>query len=332
MGLTPSCDTVQSFYISNAEDIQEWPDVCFGFGEYVAVWTDLRNSVDRLITAARVTPQWVVLDTGIVVGPNSVYQITPAIAFDGSRFLVAWQNLAMPFGIYCRFLGDDGQPQDSVLTVTSAVSAANPRIVFDGSKYLIVWQEYTTTNHIVGQFVSPSGVLLGDTIVITSGAVNHVSPAVCYDGDNFLVVWSQNQIWGQFLTDAGSPIGAALPISTTANDQVDPDVLFGGGKFLTIWSEFRTDYDIYGNLDAEVGVGEWQVGLHEPEDIHTDRTIFTDIVRLIGAERKDVSVFNVLGERVDVVRHGMWDARMHPPGIYFISCREGSACRVVKVK
>jgi hypothetical protein len=312
--------------------MQEWPDVCFGLGGYVAVWTDLRNSVDRFITAARVTPQWVVLDTGIVVGPNSAYQITPVIAFDGSRFLVAWQNLAAPFGIYCRFLDDGGQPLDSVLTITSAVSAVNPRIAFGGSNYLIVWQEYTTTNHIVGRFASPGGVLLGDTIVITSGGANHVSPAVCYDGNKYLVAWSQNQIWGQFLSDAGSLIGAALPISTTMNDQVDPDVFPGGGKFLAIWSEFRNDYDIYGNLDAQVGVHDWGNDLSVPEGIYPDKTIFTDIVTLVNAQGKFVSVYNVMGERVDIVQHGVWNARAHPPGIYFLTWRDGSACRVVKVK
>jgi hypothetical protein len=312
--------------------MQEWPDVCFGLGNYVAVWTDLRNSVERIITTARVTPQWIVLDTGIVVGANSAYQITPVIAFDNSRFLVAWQNLASPFGIYCRFLGGDGQPQDSVMTISSAVTAANPRIIFGGSKYLIVWQEYTTTNHIVGRFVSPDGVLLGDEIVITSGTANHVSPAVCYDGNKYLVVWSENQIWGQFLTDEGSSIGAALPISTVMNDQVDPDVIFGGGKFLTIWSEFRTDYDIYGNLDAQIGVCESNDDASLPENVHPDRTVFTDVVKLVGGHGANVSVFNVLGERVDIVSHGIWDARSHPPGIYFLSWEDGYACRVVRVK
>lgn len=332
MGLTPSCDTLQTFYISNAEDMQEWPDICYGLGNYVAVWTDLRNSVDRFITAARVTPQWAVLDTGIVVGPNAGYQVTPVIAFDGSRFLVAWQNLAAPFGIYCRFLGNDGQPVDSLLTITAAVSASNPRIVFGGSKYLIVWQEYTTINHIVGQFVSPSGILLGDTIVFTSGGANHVSPAVCHNGNCYLVAWSQNQIWGQFLSDTGNPIGAAFPISTAMNDQADPDVFHGSGKFLAIWSEFRTDYDIYGNLDAQVGVHERGDDPCTPREIYPDQTLFTDILTLVGAQEKTVSVYNVLGERVDIVYHGVWDAQRHPPGIYFLSWTDGSACRVVKVK
>lgn len=323
---------MSSFYISNADNVQELPDVIYGAGSYVAVWTDFRSSVDRHIFAARITPQWVVLDTGIVVAPNSNYQITPVIAFDGNRFLVVWQSLAAPFGIHCRFLNDQGQPQDTVLTISSTVSAMNPRIVFGNSKYLIVWQEYTTTNQILGQFVSADGSLLGDEFWITSGTANHVTPSVCYDGNNYLVVWSQVQIWGQFLTNAGIPIGTAFPVSAAISDQADPDVFFGGNRYLAVWSDFQGDYDIYGNLDA-------QIGIHGADDdptvsglIHPDKTVFTDFVTMLGLEGKEFVVFNVLGERVDIVRNGTWDARSHPSGIYFLSWGQGTACRVVKVR
>ena len=332
MGLTPLCDTIQTFYVSNAENIQELPDVCYGSSNYVTVWTDLRNGVDRLIRAARITPQWAVLDTGIVVAQNSSYQITPVVAFDGSRSLVVWQNLAAPMGIYCRFLDSNGQPDDSVITVSSAINSSNPRVVFGGSQYLVVWQEYTVTSQIAGRFVSPSGVLVGDEISITSGTANHVSPGVCFDGDKYLVVWSQNQIWGQFLSSAGSPIGMAFPVSVVANDQADPDVFFGEGNFLAIWSEFRTDYDIYGNLDAQVGVSGSNNGVSMAGHVHPDRTIFTDVVKLVGMYQGSVTVFNVLGEKVDILRRGVWDARSHPPGIYFLSCENGYAHTVIKVR
>ena len=332
MGLTPSCDTIGSFYISNAENIQELPDVSYGSGNYVAVWTDFRNSVDRHIFAARVTPQWVVLDTGIVVAPNSNYQITPVIAFDGNRFLVVWQSLAAPFGVYCRFLNAQGQPEDTVLTISSAVTAMNPRILFADAKYLIVWQEYTTTNHILGQFIAPDGILLGDEFSVTSGTANHVTPGVCHGGDCYLVVWSQSQIWGQFLTNVGIPIGTAFPVSAAMSDQADPDVFFGGNRFLVVWSDLQDDYDIYGTLDAQIGIRESNDDRRVSKLIHPDRTIFTDYVTLLGWQGSEFVVFNALGEQVDIVHNSTWDARSHPSGIYFLSWEPGSVCRVVKVR
>ena len=332
MGLTPACDTINTFNISIAENMQELPDVCYGISTYVAVWTDLRNSVDRLITAARITPQWAVLDTGIVVGPNSTYQITPVIAYDGSRFLVAWQSLAAPFGTYCRFVGSDCQPQDSVMTISSSVNASNPRIVFGGSKYLIVWQEYTTNNQIKGQFVSTDGVLLGDEIVITSGTQNHVSPAVCYDGGKYLVIWSQNQIWGQFLNDAGGPIGAAFPISTVMNEQADPAVFFGGDKFLAVWSELRTDYDIYGNLDAQVGVEELVHDITPMPRVYAEGAVFVDQLNITGARGKNAVVFDIHGRKVAETESGVWHAGSFPAGVYFIQVVDERIFKTVKVK
>ena len=210
MGLTPSCDTILTFNISNAANIQELPDVCYGSGNYAVVWTDLRDGTNRIVRVTRVTPQWAVMDTGNVVCSDSYYQITPVIAFDGTRYLAVWQDLVYPFGIQCRFIGQDGLPQDSVVTLSSASSATNPRICHDGVNYLVVWQEYTTTNHIIGRFISPAGSLIGDAIMITSGPENHVSPALCHDGDRFLVTWSETQIHGQFLSSTGSLIGAAF--------------------------------------------------------------------------------------------------------------------------
>ena len=332
MGLTPSCDTIQTFDVSNAENIQELPDVCYGLNNYLVVWTDLRNGIDRVIRAARVTPEWSVLDTGIVVAPNSTYQVIPVVAFDGSRFLVVWQNLAAPFGIHCRFLSGDAQPEDSVITISSAVNAANPRIVFGGLQYLIVWQEYEMTNQIIGRFISPDGALSGDEFLITSGTANHVSPAVCFDGTRYLVAWSQTQIWGQFLSQDGSLIGTAFPISLATNEQADPDVFFGGDKFLTAWSEFRTDYDIYANLDAQVGVSDTDNDMDMAGHLHPQGTIFKDRVRLTGGHCGNVSIYDILGEKVDVVSRGIWDARSHACGVYFLSCDDGCVFTVIKVR
>ena len=332
MGLTPSCDTQQTFYISNAENIQEWPDVCYGYGNYLVVWTDLRNGVDRLIRAARVTPQWAVLDTGNIVGSNADYQITPVIAFDGVRFLVVWQNLENPYGIHCRFLGSDALPQDSIMTISSSVTATNPRIVYGNSRFLIVWQEFDLTNNIVGRFVSPSGGLLGDPFAITSGSANHVSPGLCYDGYRFLVVWSQNTVYGQFVSDTGNLIGSAFPVSSSTNEQVDPDVYHGSDEYLVIWSEFRTDYDVYGNMDVLVHVRESIRDIKLDRRIYPDKTVFIERVNIIGGFDRLISVFDIYGNKVAEARNGSWEADKVPAGVYFLSVDNGCVFKLVKVK
>lgn len=332
MGLTPSCDTVQTFYVSNAPNIQEVPDVCFGLGNYVVVWTDFRNGIDRIVRAARVTPQWAVLDTGNIVLANADYQVTPVIAFDGTRYLIAWQNLAYPFGIHCRFLGTDCLPQGPGIAISMATTATNPRIVHNGSNYLIVWQEYTTTNNIIGQFVSPGGTLIGDTIVITSGPLNHVSPTVACDGNRFLVVWSQDQIWGQFISYVGAPIGTPFQISNTMQEQVDPDLFYGDDRFLAVWSEFRTDYDVYGNIDVQSAMMESNGVEVSVRDVYPDKTIFTDRVRVVGGRGKALSIFDVLGKKVAESEDGVWEAHLSPAGVYFLSVDHEYVFRVIKVK
>jgi uncharacterized protein YheU (UPF0270 family) len=332
VGLTPLCDTIQTFYVSNAPNIQEVPDVCFGLGNYVVVWTDFRNGVDRMVRAARVTPQWAVLDTGNIVLASADYQVTPVIAFDGARYLIAWQNLAYPFGIHCRFVGTDCLPQGPGIAVSEAATATNPRIVYNGLNYLVVWQEYTTTNNIIGQFVSHNGTLIGDTIVITSGPVNHVSPAAVDDGNRFLVVWSQDQIWGQFISYSGVLIGTPFQISNTTHEQVDPDVFFGNNRFLAVWSEFRTDYDVYGNIDVQSAMMESKEGIVSGRDVYPDKTIFSDRVRVVGSRDRTVFIFDVLGKKVAESEDGVWEAHLAPAGVYFLSVDHEYVFRVIKVK
>jgi hypothetical protein len=81
---------------------QREPAIAFGGGNFLVVWHDHRNNFSSTgidVYGARVTPTGTVLDpTGILVSGAASSQEHPAIAFDGSNFLVVWHDLRNNLG------------------------------------------------------------------------------------------------------------------------------------------------------------------------------------------------------------------------------------------
>jgi hypothetical protein len=84
--------------ISTAKHDQAHPSVAFDGTDYLVVWTDDRSKVGDSfersdVYGARVTEAGVVLDrAGIPISTARSYQGGPIVAFDGSNFLVVWDD------------------------------------------------------------------------------------------------------------------------------------------------------------------------------------------------------------------------------------------------
>jgi hypothetical protein len=79
------------FVICETQGVQMEPVIGFDGVNHLVVWTDAAGAFTRLY-GARVTQTGVVLDTGGVrLLSESDLQAHPALAFDGSNFLVTWQ-------------------------------------------------------------------------------------------------------------------------------------------------------------------------------------------------------------------------------------------------
>lgn len=267
MRVTPDCDTVNSFPICNLADSQFGPDIVFTGENYLTVWSDRRfTGTHWWITAARVTRDGVVLDTGHVVGDRgNTSEYYPSIAFDGARSLVVWyHSLHQPWGIYGRFLDAAARGEDSVFTIarTRTHFYNRPRIAFGDSAYFVTWADFREGAEdfdVRGRLVAPDGRLLGEERLIATGPADQRRPHVSWDGREYLVVWSEGGvIVGRRVGSDGVPLGAAFAVSdTTGNDRRHPAAFAGRGGRLVVWTERRgVETDIYGRLVPAPGVAE----------------------------------------------------------------------------
>jgi hypothetical protein len=247
----------------------EWyPALAFDGTNFLVVWEDLRNGAD--IYGTRVTPGGVVLDpAGIAISVAANYQVVPAVAFDGTNFLVVWQDWrsGSEYDIYGARLSQAGSVLDpSGIAISIAANGQYvPAVAFDGTNFLVVWQDYRSGGEhaIYGARVSQAGIVLDPSgIAISIVASSQLSPAVASDGTNFLVVWMDGRsgyaaIYGARVNQSGIVLDpSGIAISIVASSQLSPAVAFDGTNFLVVWFDYRSGSytDIYGARLSQAGV------------------------------------------------------------------------------
>ncbi len=229
-----------------------WPASAYDGSNYFVVWTDTRNDSDD-IYGARVGPDGTVLDPqGIPISTAPHWQDCPAVAFDGTNYLVTWTDFRSNTG-YADIYGARVSPAGAVLDPqgipisTAAHGQYGSAVAFDGTNYLVVWGDGRSGyDDIYAARVSPNGEVLDPGGIPIMTAVNYQhDPAVVFDGTNYFVVWQHYRtggtyydIYGARVTPGGTVLDPqGIPIRTAAGSEEVPALAFDGTNFLVVWQE-----------------------------------------------------------------------------------------------
>jgi hypothetical protein len=195
-----------------------------------------------------------------IFSPSTATQVVPAIASNGTNYLVAWENSfgrQAGTGVLGSRVGADG----NILDVTGIAINLNPpigvetfslenstvRAASDGHDYLVVWQETRlASNTIASARVSGSGTLLDtNRIVVRQGPSSVLRPAVAGNTNGYLVAWQDarngtNDIYGARISSSGALLDTNnIPISRVVNAQTLPSVAAGIDNYLVVWQDAR---------------------------------------------------------------------------------------------
>jgi hypothetical protein len=260
---------------------QDNPTVASNGINYMVVWDYYNMAGNYDLFGARVTSAGQVLDTlGIEINNQVDYMARyPKIAFDGTNYLVVWEDERTSDIYGCRVTpgGAVLDPYGFVISSANNLQSA-PTLAFDGTNYLVVWQDYRNTNgwlsdtaDIYGSRVTPAGAVLDPSgIAICVSPAAKTSPKVAFDGTNYVVVWeyftpdSTYDLCGARISTVGQVISTFTVVSQ-GGDQTEPSLVQGnGGQILTTYTGWTPQISghsthttrIWGKLYPFAGVGE----------------------------------------------------------------------------
>ena len=250
--------------ISSALNGQKDAAVAFDGTNYFVVWTDERNGGRTAVFGTRVSQAGAVLDpNGVKLSPtlSSAYMSRPAIAFDGTNFLVVWEHQADYFALpdlQGSLVSKAGVPQGSTLIVSNAANAqAFASLAFDGTNYLAVWEDNRSGKHTYAARISTTGSVLDPSgIRVDSGTHGEYTPRVVFDGTSFFAVWEDDRnaattgrdVYGARISPAGTVLDpSGLALIQAAGNQVRPALVRTGTGLLLGWQEARKESttDVY---------------------------------------------------------------------------------------
>ncbi|WP_146209752.1 hypothetical protein [Vitiosangium sp. GDMCC 1.1324] len=249
--------------LSTSASNTDTPAVAHDGTNFLVVWTDYSRPNSSNIYGARVSSTGMVLDASdIAVSRSANGQYNPAVAHDGTNFLVVWRDTRSGIStIYGARVDETGTEvlDTSGIPIAIGNNKYSPKVVYGGTDFLVVWSEYrgSTSSDIYGARVSIDGTVLDTSgIPISTTTNDQYNPVAAYDGTNFLVVWTDYRsgtstsydIYGARVSSAGTVLDTSgIPISAATNDQYYPVVTFNG-SFLVAWQDYRSgsNPDIYG--------------------------------------------------------------------------------------
>lgn len=200
---------------------------------------------------------------GLIGGEHEIASVDanqdlPAAAWNGSNYLVAWQdNRNGTQDVYARRLTAAGVNLGSsdIAVSTATGDQQNPAVASNGLSFLVAWDDTrtSTARDVYAARVDGSGAVLDPAGIVVSAA-SDVQQAVdlAWNGSTYLAVWSDRRsgstydVYGARVDTAGAVLDASgIAISTAANAQTTPSVASDGVGFLVAWTDTRSGTAIY---------------------------------------------------------------------------------------
>jgi hypothetical protein len=207
---------------------------------------------------------------GVPLANGMIEETLTGIATDGANFLVGIQTYPTPKPILFQRLTATG----TLLGAPIILSQAGGRALaaYDGAHYLVVWED--ATNDLYGQFLSPSGAVLGTPFAVSTAPGKQSLDsmrALQFDGTNCLVAWSDARLsgdvdgYGQLISPAGNLVGGEIPITRQSGDARSVSIVWGKTNYLATWMNQRGPgvelYDVWGRFVSRSGTlgGTFQI-------------------------------------------------------------------------
>ncbi|WP_224248727.1 hypothetical protein [Hyalangium gracile] len=199
---------------------------------------------------AKVTYEMII--DGQLVAADLAVRSFPALAFNGTNYLLAWRNTRGGlYNIYATRVSSTGTILDEpgLVVSTGPGNSADPQVASNGTDFYVVWSQFQgETWSVRGTVVSSEGVVAepgGRRLSAAVGSENW--PHVASDGRNYLATWytsgadGTSNVYARRVSSTGQVLDTAdIPIATGEGyDETSPVVASNRSVYLVAWSDER---------------------------------------------------------------------------------------------
>jgi hypothetical protein len=234
----------------------------------LVVWTENDQSGSPNLRAVRVRKSdGTLLDAeSLCIACSDNYESEPAVASNGTDFLVTWSESPYMGPSHVRGVRVKGTT-GAVIPPYMDLGEMGPRswkpsVASNGSDYLVVWHGYQVecyfppgqpwpddcflVDTLVGSPVSATAAWTGHTFALmpSSYAPSDVMPQVAYGGGNYLVTWtgspqppsSNPSVYATRVRASDNAVLDKTTPRTLASNAKASGIAFDGSRFLATWS------------------------------------------------------------------------------------------------
>jgi hypothetical protein len=219
----------------------------------LVVWTDPRNAADtgNDIYGTRISIQGAIEDTNdVLVSRSGSGQSSPAVAFNGTNYLVAWQDERNFTNNSTDILGTRVSAAGTVLDLhginicTNSAAQQHPAVGASGGDFLVAWEDSRNVGangvDIYATRVDGTGAVLDSGgVALSSLTGNQLAPSVAGNQSTFLVAWDDPQnptapgIYGTLVSQSGVISAAGgFAIAADSRRNILPSIAANSNQFL----------------------------------------------------------------------------------------------------
>ena len=254
------------------------PAGAYGGGTHLSAWAGAAEGGSDVF--ARGWTGAGVVDAAFPVSSASGVQEQPAMEWDGTTFLVVWQDRrGSTADIYGQRVAPDGTLVGPEIAVTTAsADQISPRVAWNGatSEFMVAWTDYRNCYDdacgvypdLFAQRIADDGTLVGSNFALVAESPTWKAiSALEWEpvGGGYLAATSTldggyRQAVIHPLASDGSASGSPLSLAPGAWHKDHATLAWTGAGFLAAWTDWRNgveDADIY---QARIGVGPIALG------------------------------------------------------------------------
>lgn len=314
----------ESLLVSTSANRQEKPAVASDGTHTLLVWMERRpfpqgEDIHGTLLSAEgleLTPG------GFVISRTAGNQDAPAVAFDGTNYLVAWRDTRTGLDtprLYGRRISASGVPLRREFPIHAHLSFLETiRLACGGGDCFAVWHERSVPPGVMnlarGARVSPTDVVLDPLGITLGGGEPEAFPAISFDGTHYLVVWEvrpfgsgvPRRLEAARVSKAGTVLAPGrIPLRQSTPAPAMPAIAFDGTNHVVTWTEGGSVRALRVDTEGTVVDAEpWLLSLPGQEvtrfgqaQVAADGT--SALVYWRASAAGDSTVGTVLGARID---------------------------------